>query len=113
MLQWDPVIRALEAQAPVWEPGTAHGYHATTYGSLVGEVVRRISGKSLGTFFAEAIAGPLDPEFWIALPAEPHHHVARLATCDHPSAPPQTGRAPCRARGGTLAATTASRGPLT
>ena len=45
-LAWDPVIRALEAQAPVWEPGTAHGYHATTYGWLLGEVVRRVSGKS-------------------------------------------------------------------
>ena len=67
-LAWDPVIRALEAQAPVWEPGTAHGYHATTYGWLVGEVVRRITGKSLGTFFAEEIAGPLDLEFWIGLP---------------------------------------------
>ncbi|MGK2949455.1 MAG: serine hydrolase domain-containing protein, partial [Acidimicrobiales bacterium] len=64
-LAWDPMIRALEAQAPVWEPGTAHGYHATTYGWLVGEVVRRISGKSLGTFFREELAEPLGLEFWI------------------------------------------------
>ena len=60
-LAWDPMIRALEEQAPVWEPGTAHGYHATTYGWLVGEVVRRISGKSLGTFFHDEIAAPARP----------------------------------------------------
>jgi CubicO group peptidase (beta-lactamase class C family) len=77
-LAWEPVVRALEAQAPVWEPGTAHGYHATTYGWLVGEVVKRISGKSLGTFFQDEFAGPLGLEFWIGLPAEQHHRVAPL-----------------------------------
>jgi CubicO group peptidase (beta-lactamase class C family) len=66
---WDPVIDALAAQEPFWEPGTAHGYHALTYGYLVGEVVRRISGRSLGTFFAEEVAGPLGLEFFIGLPA--------------------------------------------
>jgi CubicO group peptidase (beta-lactamase class C family) len=77
-LAWDPVIRALEAQAPVWPPGTVHGYHATTYGWLVGEVVRRISGKSLGTFFADELARPLELDFWIGLPEEEHHRVAPL-----------------------------------
>jgi CubicO group peptidase (beta-lactamase class C family) len=77
-LAWEPMVRALEAQAPVWEPGTAHGYHATTYGWLVGEVVRRISGKSLGTFFRDEIAGPLGLEFWIGLPDEQQHRVAPL-----------------------------------
>ena len=77
-LAWDPMIRALEEQAPVWEPGTAHGYHATTYGWLVGEVVRRISGKSLGTFFHDEIAVPLDLEFWIGLPDEQQARVAPL-----------------------------------
>ena len=75
---WDPVIHALEVQAPYWEPGTAHGYHAITYGYLVGEVVRRISGKSLGTFWQDEIAEPLDLEFWIGLPAEQEHRVAPL-----------------------------------
>ena len=46
---WDPVIRALEAQKPEWEPGTEHVYHSVTFGFLVGELVRRITGKSLGT----------------------------------------------------------------
>ena len=77
-LAWDPMIRALEEQAPVWEPGTAHGYHATTYGWLVGEVVRRISGKSLGTFFHDEIATPLDLEFWIGLPDDQQARVAPL-----------------------------------
>ena len=62
----------------MWEPGTAHGYHATTYGWLVGEVVRRISGKSLGTFWRDEIAAPLDLEFWIGLPAEQQARVAPL-----------------------------------
>ena len=67
-LSWDPIVAALAEQAPLWEPGTAHGYHAVSYGYLVGEVVRRISGRSLGTFFAEEIAGPLGLEFYIGLP---------------------------------------------
>lgn len=86
-LAWDPVIRALEAQEPIWEPGTAHGYHATTYGWLVGEIVRRVSGKSVGTFFAEEIAGPLGLEFWIGLPDEQQHRVAPLVTWSQPSDP--------------------------
>jgi CubicO group peptidase (beta-lactamase class C family) len=77
-LAWEPVIRALEAQTPIWEPGTAHGYHATTYGWLVGEVVKRISGKSLGTFWHDEIAAPLGLEFWIGLPDEEQHRVAPL-----------------------------------
>jgi CubicO group peptidase (beta-lactamase class C family) len=77
-LAWDPMIRALEEQAPIWEPGTAHGYHATTFGWLVGEVVRRISGKSLGTFFHDEIAAPLGLEFWIGLPDDQQHRVAPL-----------------------------------
>lgn len=85
-LAWEPMIRALEEQAPVWEPGTAHGYHATTYGWLVGEVVRRISGKSLGTFFRDEFAEPLGLEFWIGLPDEQQHRVAPLIQWGDPSA---------------------------
>jgi CubicO group peptidase (beta-lactamase class C family) len=77
-LAWEPMVRALEGQAPVWEPGSVHGYHATTYGWLVGEVVRRISGKSLGTFFQDEIARPLGLDFWIGLPDEQQHRVAPL-----------------------------------
>ena len=59
MVRWDPVVEALERQAPSWPPGTAHGYHATTYGWLVGEVVRRVTGMSIGTYLRTEIAGPL------------------------------------------------------
>jgi CubicO group peptidase (beta-lactamase class C family) len=79
-LAWDPVVRALEAQAPVWEPGTKHGYHATTYGWLVGEVVRRISGVSLGTFFHREVAEPLGADFHIGLPASEEPRVAKLVS---------------------------------
>jgi CubicO group peptidase (beta-lactamase class C family) len=77
-LAWDPVIEALEHQAPSWPPGSAHGYHATTYGWLVGEVVRRVSGRTLGTYLREEIAGPLGAEFFVGLPGSEEHRVARL-----------------------------------
>jgi CubicO group peptidase (beta-lactamase class C family) len=87
VLAWDPMVDALAAQAPVWEPGTAHGYHALTYGWLVGEVIRRVSGRSVGTFFAEEIAEPLDLEFWIGLPDDQQHRVAPLVTWSTPKDP--------------------------
>jgi CubicO group peptidase (beta-lactamase class C family) len=77
-LAWEPVIRALEVQLPLWEPGVAHGYHALTYGYLVGEVVRRIDGRSLGTFFHDEIAAPYGLEFWIGLPEEYEPRVAPM-----------------------------------
>ncbi len=76
---WHPVIRALEAQKPLWQPGTEHLYHANTFGFLVGEVVRRITGKSLGTFFADEVASPLGLSAWIGLPEEQEGRVARIA----------------------------------
>ncbi|TCC65852.1 class A beta-lactamase-related serine hydrolase [Kribbella pittospori] len=75
---WDPVIRAIEAQKPEWEPGTEHVYHSITFGYLVGELVRRVSGKSLGTFFADEVAGPLGLNAWIGLPEEQEEKVARI-----------------------------------
>ena len=62
----------------MWEPGSTHGYHAITCGWLVGEVVRRISGKSLGTFFADEVADPLGLDFCIGLPAREESRVSRL-----------------------------------
>lgn len=85
-LTWEPVVAALAAQAPVWQPGTAHGYHALTYGWLVGEVVRRVCGRSLGTYFADEIATPLGLDFWIGLPATEAHRVTR--TVAQPVTPP-------------------------
>ena len=66
----DLVAARLAAQAPRWEPGTAHGYHALTYGWLVGEVVRRVSGRSVGRFLADEVTGPLGLETWLGLPPE-------------------------------------------
>lgn len=77
-LAWEPPVEALAAQAPEWGPGTAHGYHAVTYGWLVGEVIRRVTGKSTGAFFAEEVAGPLGLEFWIGLPDSEQARVAPL-----------------------------------
>jgi CubicO group peptidase (beta-lactamase class C family) len=70
LYDWEAMTAALAASEPWWEPGTQHGYHAVTYGHLVGELVRRISGKSVGTYFREHVAGPLEADFHIGLPAE-------------------------------------------
>jgi CubicO group peptidase (beta-lactamase class C family) len=78
VLAWDPMIRALELQTPVWEPGTQHGYHAVTYGYLVGEVVRRIDGRTIGAYFREEIGDPLELDFWIGLPPERESRVSPL-----------------------------------
>jgi CubicO group peptidase (beta-lactamase class C family) len=67
ILDWNKSTDILAAQALWWEPGTASGYHAMNQGHLIGEVVRRITGKSLGTFFKEEIAGPLGADFHIGL----------------------------------------------
>jgi len=77
-LSWDPVVDALAEQVPHWEPGSQHGYHALTYGWLVGEVVRRVTGMSVGTYFHNEIAVPLGLDFWIGLPPSEEPRVAVL-----------------------------------
>jgi CubicO group peptidase (beta-lactamase class C family) len=77
-LAWDPMVKALAAQQPFWEPGTEHGYHGLTFGWLVGEVVRRVSGRSLGRYFREEIAEPHGLDFWIGLPRPEHHRLSRI-----------------------------------
>jgi CubicO group peptidase (beta-lactamase class C family) len=76
--EWDSMTGALAEQDPWWEPGTRHGYHALTYGWLVGELVRRISGKSVGTYFRDEVAKPLGLEFYIGLPEALDARVAEL-----------------------------------
>lgn len=76
LLDWQRCTSALAAMTPLWEPGTAYMYHAVTYGYLVGEVIRRVSGKMPGKFIADEIAKPLGLELWIGLPAEQEHRVA-------------------------------------
>lgn len=100
LLAWDPAVEALAAMAPVWEPGTGHGYHAVTYGWLVGEVIRRVSGRSVGRFVAEELAGPLGLDLWVGLPDEQQARVAPLtnrgpggeAAGTPESAPPGEGK---------------------
>ncbi|WP_068921888.1 serine hydrolase domain-containing protein [Planobispora rosea] len=72
----------LARQEPIWEPGTAHGYHALTYGFLLGEVVRRVSGKSVGEIVATEIAGPLGLELWLGAPDDVAARAARLSAGD-------------------------------
>ncbi len=77
-LSWGPMIEALEEQRPSYVPGSQHGYHATTYGWLVGEVIRRVAGRSVGTYLHDEVAGPLGADFWIGLPAPEDHRAGRL-----------------------------------
>jgi CubicO group peptidase (beta-lactamase class C family) len=74
----DLVAARLAAQRPKWEPGTAHGYHPLTFGWLVGEVIRRVSGRSVGTMLTEEVTRPLELDLWIGLPPEREVTVARL-----------------------------------
>jgi len=82
---WDRACALLAAQMPYWMPGSAAGYHALTQGHLVGEVVRRATGKSLGTVFREEIAQPLGVDFHIGLPASEDHRVADIIPQTEPS----------------------------
>ncbi|MCW5747745.1 MAG: beta-lactamase family protein [Alphaproteobacteria bacterium] len=75
---WPYMTERLAAEEPFWEPGTRNGYHGMTFGWTVGELVRRVSGKSLGTFFQDEIAGPLGLDFWIGLPEAIEPRVAPL-----------------------------------
>ncbi len=76
LYDWEAATARLAAQAPQWEPGTAAGYHGLTQGFLVGEVVRRITGRSVGEYFAEQVAGPLGADFHIGVPAELDDRIA-------------------------------------
>ncbi len=81
---WEAVTRALADTRPWWEPGSRHGYHALTYGHLVGEVVRRVSGESLGTYFRRQVAEPLGLDFHIGLEARHDARVAHMIPAPQP-----------------------------
>ena len=87
LYDWDKSTKLLAEQALDWEPGTACGYHGLTQGYLIGEVVRRITGRSVGTVLREEIAGPLHADFHIGLPASEEPRVAELIP--PPTGPPQ------------------------
>jgi CubicO group peptidase (beta-lactamase class C family) len=78
LLDWDKSTAMLAAMAPWWEPGTASGYHLITHGHLIGEILRRVDGRSLGQFFAQEVAGPLEADFHIGLPSSEFHRVSNV-----------------------------------
>ncbi len=82
------VIRALEMQKPLWPPGTAHGYHARTFGFLLDELVRRIDSRPLSQYWREIFAQPVGLDLWIGLPAAENIRVATIYAARASSAPP-------------------------
>src|SRR5947209_16002484 len=88
LYDWDKSTAMLAAQAPWWEPGAGSGYHALTYGHLIGEVIRRITGRRLGEFFTERIAGPLGADFHIGLPPSEFPRVANVVPVPSPPEDP-------------------------
>ena len=76
---WDAMVDALAAQAPAWEPGTGHGYHGVTFGHLVGEVVRRVDGRTVGRYLAEEITDPLGVACFLGLPGVEDARTAEMS----------------------------------
>lgn len=85
------VIEALERQAPLWPPGTAHGYHARTFGFLLDELVRRLAGATLSDYWRSHFADPLALDIWIGLPEAENHRAATIYAA-------KAGKAPSPAR---------------
>lgn len=84
LLRWDLMTAALAEQEPWWEPGTRHGYHALTFGHLIGEVLRRVTGKSIGAYCRDEIAGPLGIDFHIGLDARDDARCAEVIAAPPP-----------------------------
>ncbi|MFB7460848.1 MULTISPECIES: serine hydrolase domain-containing protein [unclassified Streptomyces] len=82
----DPVLGAdaVAAQAPAWEPGTDHGYHAQTYSWLTGELVRRVTGRTIGEWIEREVAGPVGADLWVGLPAGESGRVGRVGQVEPP-----------------------------
>ena len=76
MLDWRAMTAALAAEEPWWEPGTAHGYHVNTFGFLAGEVLRRVTGRSVGTLLRERVAGPLGADLHLGVPPSVDGRIA-------------------------------------
>jgi CubicO group peptidase (beta-lactamase class C family) len=109
LYDWPAATARLAATAPQWAPGTAAGYHSLTQGFLVGEVLRRVTGRSVGEFFAAEVAGPLGADFAIGLPAEDDARVALSVPPpgrdeDHTAGAPPRGGGAVRVRDGNSAA---------
>ena len=86
-LEWSLITAALAEQTPWWVPGTAHGYHVNTFGFLAGELVRRVTGKTLGALLRDSVAAPLEADVHIGLPLSEHHRVSDFRWPGDPSNP--------------------------
>ena len=87
LLDWSAMTAALAETTPWWPPGSRHGYHAITFGHLVGEVIRRVDGRSVGTFLREEVTGPLHADFFIGVPEEADARAATVLPPPPPSEP--------------------------
>jgi CubicO group peptidase (beta-lactamase class C family) len=84
LYDWEYMTETLAGETPFWEGGTRQGYHALTFGFIVGELVRRVSGQAIDAFFREEVAGPLSLDFHLGLPAEHESRVAPVIRADPP-----------------------------
>jgi CubicO group peptidase (beta-lactamase class C family) len=84
---WERMVEVLAAEEPFWRPGSTHGYHGLTFGFLVGEVIRRVSGQSVGEFLRREVAGPLGIDLRLGLPGSEHGRVSHV----NGPAPPAPG----------------------
>lgn len=84
VLAWQPVVDAIARQAPNWEPDTAHGYHTRSFGWILGEIVRRITGMTLGSYLTARVAGPVQADFYVGLPASELYRCATLIPDSNP-----------------------------
>ncbi len=82
-LDWDGVCRHIAAAEPWWEPDTAQGYHMVTFGFILGEITRRVTGRTLGQFLRTEIAEPLGIDVYVGLPAAEHHRCAEMVNKPH------------------------------
>ena len=87
LFDWTAMTEAIAESAPWWTPGVRHGYHAITYGHLVGEVIRRVDGRTVGAFLREEVTTPLGADFFIGVPEEADGRAAEVL----PPPPPVAG----------------------
>ena len=87
LFDWTAMTAALAETAPWWTPGERHGYHAVTYGHLVGEVIRRVDGRSVGAFLRDEVTGPLRADFFIGVPEEADGRAAEVLPPPPPGEP--------------------------
>lgn len=104
LCDWDKMVQLLAQQTPLWKPGTKAGYHAITWGYFPGELIKRITGQTLGHYFAEKVAIPLNADCYIGL-ADQHHH--RCATLNGPNHAP-AAQLPNRQTANTIATETSA-----